>query len=180
MSTDTPPRTKLAGHLIKQLNISWQLLSYHLNDLSIEECLWQPAKKGIYLTQNEAGQWIGGFPESEGYDAGPTNIAWITWHIEFWWAMTLNHSFGDATLAVNDIQWQESLTDIKSRFEELKNNWVDKLANLTDDDWQSTRLSKWPIADCPFSDIAAWLNVELMKNAAEIGYIRFLYANRTV
>jgi hypothetical protein len=33
--------------------------------------------------------------------------------------------------------------------------------------------------DRPFSDIVGWLNVELMKNAAEIGYARFLYAVRT-
>jgi hypothetical protein len=30
----------------------------------------------------------------------------------------------------------------------------------------------------PFRDVAAWLNLELMKNAAEIGYARFLYAAR--
>ena len=29
-----------------------------------------------------------------------------------------------------------------------------------------------------FSDLAGWLNVELMKNAAEIGYARFLFAVR--
>lgn len=172
------PTYILANSLTKQLEISWQLLSYHLNGLTIEECLWQPADNGIYLTKDENGEWIGGFPETEGYDVGPTNIAWITWHIEFWWSMTLDHSFGNATLTVNDIQWQDCVEHIKSRFNELKNKWVEKVVDLTDDDLQSTRLSKWPIADCPFCDIVAWLNVELMKNAAEVGYIRFLYANR--
>ncbi|HMH81922.1 MAG TPA: hypothetical protein VK531_03565 [Gemmatimonadales bacterium] len=28
----------------------------------------------------------------------------------------------------------------------------------------------------PFGDVIAWVNVELTKNAAEIGYARFLYA----
>jgi NADPH-dependent 2,4-dienoyl-CoA reductase/sulfur reductase-like enzyme len=28
----------------------------------------------------------------------------------------------------------------------------------------------------PFGDVVAWVNVELTKNAAEIGYARFLYA----
>jgi hypothetical protein len=30
--------------------------------------------------------------------------------------------------------------------------------------------------DRPFGDVIAWVNVELTKNAAEIGYARFLYA----
>ena len=29
-----------------------------------------------------------------------------------------------------------------------------------------------------FGDVVAWVNIELMKNAAEIGYARFLYAVR--
>ncbi|WP_156943718.1 hypothetical protein [Alkaliphilus transvaalensis] len=33
-----------------------------------------------------------------------------------------------------------------------------------------------PLADGNFADIALWLNGELMKNTAEIGYGRFLYA----
>jgi hypothetical protein len=31
----------------------------------------------------------------------------------------------------------------------------------------------------PFADVIAWVSVELTKNAAEIGYARFLYATRT-
>lgn len=45
-------------------------------------------------------------------------------------------------------------------------------------DLQSTELAKFPLKDCPFSDIIAWLNLELMKNASEIGYARFLFGNR--
>jgi hypothetical protein len=32
--------------------------------------------------------------------------------------------------------------------------------------------------DRPFGDVLAWVNLELTKNAAEIGYARFLYAVR--
>jgi len=30
--------------------------------------------------------------------------------------------------------------------------------------------------DRPFGDVLAWANVELTKNAAELGYARFLHA----
>lgn len=92
--------------------------------------------------------------------------------------MVINHSFGNATLNSDMVEWKPSVIDIKNRFEELKNKWIKLVANLSISDLNSVELSKFPIANCPFMDIIAWLNVELMKNAAEIGYARFLYANR--
>ena len=52
------------------------------------------------------------------------------------------------------------------------------LADLTDDDLRSTERTRWPFQDRPFGDLIGWANVELTKNAAEIGYARFLYAVR--
>jgi hypothetical protein len=166
--------------LLNQLEISWQLLSYHLNDLTIEECLWKPTEKGVFLTQIDENTWKGSFPDSEEYEMGPPNIAWLTWHIDFWWTMVINHSFEDGTSNSEQVVWNPSMDNIKSRFEELKNEWTKRVSNLSPSDLNSTEHSKWPITDIPFSDIVAWLNLELMKNASEIGYIRFLYANRKV
>ena len=52
------------------------------------------------------------------------------------------------------------------------------LEQLTDADLKSTRRTRWPFQNRPFGDVIAWVNVELTKNAAEIGYARFLYAVR--
>jgi hypothetical protein len=38
--------------------------------------------------------------------------------------------------------------------------------------------TRWPYRDRPFAHVVAWLNVELAKNAAEVGYVTFLYAGR--
>jgi hypothetical protein len=40
----------------------------------------------------------------------------------------------------------------------------------------SSLRTRFPFRDRPFGDVVAWANVELAKNAAEIGYARFLYA----
>ncbi len=48
----------------------------------------------------------------------------------------------------------------------------------SDSDLQSTQCTRWPFRDRPFGDVVAWVNVELTKNASEIGYARFLYAVR--
>jgi len=69
----------------------------------------------------------------------PPSVAWLTWHITYWWSMVLDHSF---------------------------------------EEFLSSERTRWPFVERPFHELAAWLNVELMKNAAEIGYCRFLYAVR--
>lgn len=38
--------------------------------------------------------------------------------------------------------------------------------------------SRWPFNDRTMADVIGWATVELAKNAAEIGYARFLYAVR--
>ncbi|WP_415064501.1 hypothetical protein [Lacrimispora sp.] len=53
--------------------------------------------------------------------------------------------------------------------------WVSKLNRLSDAEYVSKQYTKWPLIDRSFLDTALWLNGELMKNAAEIGYGRFLY-----
>ncbi len=178
MDTANKPDNPITNCLLNQFEISWQLLSYHLNGLSIEECLWKPTEKGVFLKKADDNTYKGSFPETEGYEIGAPNIAWLTWHIDYWWSMTLNHSFGDGTLNSEMVVWKPSVDDIKNRFEELKSEWVSRVSNLSDSDLHADRLSKFPVAGCPFTDIIAWLNVELMKNTSEIGYARFLYANR--
>lgn len=46
---------------------------------------------------------------------------------------------------------------------------------MSDAEYQSQRYAKWPLEGRSFADTALWLNGELMKNVAEIGYGRFLY-----
>ena len=47
---------------------------------------------------------------------------------------------------------------------------------LSDEDLRSPERTRWPLQDRPFGEIVAWVNLELMKNAAEIGYARFVLA----
>ena len=49
---------------------------------------------------------------------------------------------------------------------------------MTLEELRSETHTRWPFQQRPFGDVLAWVNVELTKNAAEIGYARFLYAVR--
>lgn len=160
-----------------QFNISWQLLEIHLDNLEDEECHWRPSSRGLQVV-NKSGIWRSDWPDNENYDIGPANIAWLTWHIIFWWSMVLDFSFGDGTLTCEDIHWPGSMATVRERIIQLRDKWKTALTELPEDEFISSERTRWPFKDKPFHEVAAWLNLELMKNAAEIGYCRFLYASK--
>jgi hypothetical protein len=175
----SPPSPTIAcGYLLRQFNTAWRLTSHHLDGLTTEECLWRPADVGLHVHQVDDGSWRPDWPEHEGYDIGPPSIGWLTWHLGFWWSMTLDHSFGKGKLERHDVAWPGTAAGVRDWLEGLKEEWQLVLDGLTDADLRSTERTRWPFSDRPFGDLVAWANVELTKNAAEIGYARFLYARR--
>ena len=166
------------SYLTRQFDIAWKLASFHLDTLTTEECFWRPAPSGPHVHQHAAGRWHADWPDRESYDLGPPSIAWLTWHIGFWWSMVLNHSFGDGTLERGDLTWPGSASEAREWIVRLHNEWRSKLEQLSDEELRSTLQTRWPFQQRPFADVVAWVNIELMKNAAEIGYARFLYAAR--
>src|SRR6185437_3925694 len=160
--------------LLRQFDLAWKLTSYHLNGLSTAECLWRPAEVGLHVHRGQDGRWYGDWPDSEGYDIGPPSIAWITWHIGFWWSMVIDHSFGAGTLRREGIAWPGDADAVRSSLDTLHADWRGRVSRLTDAELCSPANTRWPLKDRPFADVIAWANVELAKNVAEIGYARFL------
>lgn len=169
----------LPSCLTRQLDTAWKLAGYHLEGLTTEECLWRPAKRGPHVHQAADGTWRADWPEHEGYDLGPPSIAWVTWHVGFWWSMVLDHSFGDARLRREDIDWPGSADSARRRITLLHQQWRAAIDPLSDEDFESSSRTRWPFQARPFGDVVAWVNLELTKNAAEIGYVRFLFGVRT-
>lgn len=167
---------ELRDTLLRQFDIAWALTEFHLNGLSTEECLWKPNAKGLHVTKLPDGKWLADWPESEGYDIGPPSIAWLTWHMVFWWSSVIDHSFGSGKLTREIVEWPGSAEAVKTAISDLQSEWRSHLARLDDDELKKTTRTKWPFQDKPFADVVAWLNVELTKNAAELGYARFLHA----
>lgn len=67
---------------------------------------------------------------------------------------------------------------VRARIGELKAEWRRGLELTNDEVLLETERTRWSFQDKPFADIVSWLNVELAKNVAELGYVRFLYAAR--
>src|SRR5687768_13407128 len=93
------------GYLLRQLDTAWKLARFHLDGLTTDACLWRPATRGLHVTRLEDGRWRADWPERESYDIGPPSIAWVTWHMIFWWSMVLDHSFGPGTLERGSVSW---------------------------------------------------------------------------
>lgn len=165
-------------YFIRQFETVWKLAAFHLDGLTTAECLWRPAPRGPHVQRLPDGSWKADWPDNEAYNAGPPSIAWITWHIGFWWSMVIDHSLGRGTLTREDVVWPGDAEELRKWLVGLRDMWRAELENITDDELRSTRRTRWPYRDRPFGDVVAWLNIELAKNAAEIGFARFLYAVR--
>jgi hypothetical protein len=167
------------SYLRRQFKTAWLLTDLHLTGLETEECLWRPAAQGMHVHRAADGTWRADWPEHERYDVGPPSIAWVTWHIGFWWSMVLDHSFGPGKLTRESVTWPGTADGVRDWLGRLHGDWLAALDELGDNDLQSTQRTRWPFRDRPFGDVVAWVNVELTKNAAELGYARFLYAVRS-
>jgi hypothetical protein len=161
--------------LLKQFDIARRLLDYHLETLTTAECLWRPAHAGLHVRQVSEDRWVADWPEGEGYHIGPPSIAWLTWHILFWWSMVLDHSLDRATLRREEVGWPGDVERVRDGIDRFAQRWRSHVATLTDTDLASPERTRWPFQDRPFGDVVAWVNLELAKNAAEIGYARFLH-----
>ena len=78
-----------------------------------------------------------------------------------------------AEYRLNELKTQECLW-----LNELQQKWRAALHKLTDADLRSADRTRWPFRDRPLGDLVRWVNIELTKNAAEIGCAPFLYAVR--
>lgn len=158
----------------RQFDIGCSLLDHHLQDLSTEECHWHPSGKGPRIAWL-AGRWTPTWPIDERYEAGPPSIGWIGWHICMWWSMAIHHNFRQAELSVEDIECQGSAELLVAELVRLRQEWKELLVGLRVGDDGSEWQSRWPFSGGSLLDLLCWANLELMKNASEIGYVRFLY-----
>jgi len=126
------PNGGIRNILMFQLDISWQLLEYNLNNLGDEECLWKPSLRGLHVVDRQ-GVWCADWPEIETYDIGPPSIAWLTWHIIYWWSMVFEYSFGQKTLSQEAVPWPGNMRAVKEKIFMLHDEWKTVLMTLSDE-----------------------------------------------
>jgi hypothetical protein len=87
--------------------------------------------------------------------------------------MALDWNFGSAALEREDVLWPGDAEGLRRELAALYDKWRGEL-EARDDAALQDPSARWPFTGRPLADLFAWANVELTKNAAEIGYVRFL------
>ncbi|WP_068156466.1 DinB family protein [Rhodococcus phenolicus] len=115
------------------------------------------------------GVLVADWPDESASPLPETTIAWLLWHIEWWWSNTIEVCRDGNAVGPDSHEWSGSVDRIRT----LADRWRDVLA--------TTNLAK-PIAglmpdDTPLWEVAGWVNFELTKNVAEIGQLLTRYSN---
>jgi hypothetical protein len=156
-----------------QLHIAWSLTQFVLDGLTDDECHWLPAPDAWTVRRGEDGTWHADWVEPEPDPPPAATIGWLTWHLDMWWSMVHDHSFGTATLRRESVAWAGDAAAAVARVRHCYEEWSGAVAELRETDLDSPDRTCWPYRDGrPFGLVIGWANLELMKNAAEIGQLR--------
>lgn len=166
-------QTKRRDLLRWQFDLTWSLLDYHLERLEPADFLWEPASLCWTVRRDAAGRWVPDFAETEPDPVPVPTVAWLTWHIGWWWGTAADHARGRTPRRRQDVVWPGEGAASVAWLRELRTEWAAVLDGLTEEELDAT--APFPWQDDPrhsVAHMAAWVNAELMKNAAEIGQLR--------
>ncbi|MDL4775101.1 MULTISPECIES: DinB family protein [Thermomonosporaceae] len=157
-----------------QFDLTWSLFEYHLERLEPDDLLWEPAPLCWTMRPDAAGTWTPDWAETEPDPVPVPTIAWVSWHIGWWWSVTIDHALGRPPRDRAEIAWPGE-RETAGWLRGLRDDWLAVLDGLTDADLDAT--ATFPSRDDPEYTVAhmiGWVNSELMKNVAEIGQLRLV------
>lgn len=157
-----------------QFSLAWRLAGYHLPVLTDDVCLWEPAPCCWTVRQSPDGKWRPDWADVEPDPPPTTTIGWLSWHLIWWWSVALRAIRNEPGVAREDVLWPGSAEGVRCRLEALAQAWSAILADLPESDLERPFAHPWK-EPRPLRLALAWVNAELMKNVAEIGYVRLLY-----
>lgn len=161
-----------------QFDLTWSLFEYHLDRLESDDFLWEPAANCWTMHRAEDGTWVPDWAETEPEPVPVPTIGWLSWHIGWWWGVTIDHAHGRAPRERGDITWPGAGAPTVEWLRGLRADWLEALDRFTGPDLESPAPFPWQNEpQHTMAHMVAWVNAELMKNAAEIGQLRLQRAS---
>lgn len=174
----SPPAPPPEAALLRwQFDMVWALFEYHLERLESDDFLWEPTPLTWTVRPGADGVWRPDWADVEPDPVPVPTIGWVSWHIGWWWSVTLDHARGRTPRAREDIPWPGDGAAAVAWLRDLRAEWLAALDGLTAADLAAT--APFPWRNDPEHTVAhmvGWVNAELMKNVAEIGQLRMLRA----
>lgn len=163
----------------RQFDLAWALTDLHLTALTEDDFWWKPADLCWTVRRDDAGQWHADFADVEPDPVPVPTIAWLTWHIDYWWSAALDSLQGRSPRGAADVTWSGSGSAAVAQVRSLAERWRNLLAELSADDLTGPATFPWSVEDGrTVADTVLWVTVELTKNASEIGQLRLIRATR--
>lgn len=167
-STDGSRGDRLA--LIRwQFDAGRRLLQLHLGSLTDEICTWEPAG-GSWTVHRRGGRWHADWEQPEPVPPPPTTIARHLWQVGALFTVVSDQVLQEGERRMTDVAWPGSLTAATAWLTDGLRRWEGLLNGLSETDLDRRLGGGRP--GWPFARTAAWMNLELIKNAAEVGTIR--------
>ena len=150
-----------------QFEMTWSLFEYHLDLLDPADLLWEPKSPHVFTMRHNGTTWDRDWPTPEQESVGVATMAWLTWHIGWWWAGAIDHVEKSQPREVTWPGPEQAIGWLRG----LREEW---LGTLESADLDAKTTFPWPDGSMTVAHTAAWVNAELMKNVAEIGQLRRL------
>jgi hypothetical protein len=175
---ETPAR--LAPFLAQWDYMSEQLIS-RLAGLQDDEYLWEPAPGSWTVTRGDDGRPV---PSQRAWDASagaqpPRTLAWSIGHLGWGTRIRADWLVGSHSLRDEDADWPMTAAAGLAQLQAALTAWREGLATMSDEDLDTVGRSAYPgglDTELPLLDIVWWVNKELIEHAAEIWFVRDLYA----
>lgn len=117
--------------LQRQLRIMWRFAEeFVLGKIDQQLALWEPSTN-VCTIHPKDGRWVADWPDEDRTPLPEATIAWLLWHIEWWWADTILRVNGRTPLAPEEHSWSGGTR----RSAALKQQWDTVLAEV----WGSRR-----------------------------------------
>ncbi|GAB3851668.1 DinB family protein [Micromonospora andamanensis] len=160
-----------------QFDLTWSLFEYHLERLEPADFGWQPAEHLWTMHRDSEGLWKPDWADAEPDPVPVPTIAWLTWHLGWWWRSATDHLSGRPVPAREDVDWPGPGAETVSWLRDLRTRWLAVLDDLTEGDLEAAATFPWPAGSGhTVRHLVGWVNAELMKNVAEIGQLRLMRA----
>ncbi|MBU7598345.1 DinB family protein [Streptomyces sp. P38-E01] len=156
-----------------QFDLTWSLFEYHLELLEPEDFLWAPTVNRWTVHRTEDGSWAPDFAKSEPDPVPLPTVAWVSWHLGWWWGVAADHVHGRTPRERTEVVWPGPGEPTIEWLRGLRTDWLTGLDGLTESALAAT--APFPWQNDPrhtVGHMVAWVNAELMKNVAEIGGLR--------
>jgi len=175
---DAPPR--LAPFLAQWDYMSEQVLS-RLKGLTDAELVWEPAPS-VLTVRRQADGTTGTDAQGLPPDASvqpPRTLAWSLGHLGAGTLVRADWLTGSHSLSDEAVEWPLTAGESVALLRRGLSAWRDGIGSMTDADLDTVGRSAYPHGldpQLPLLDIVWWVNKELVEHAAEIWYVRDLYA----